>query len=64
MNKRRRLTVYARVLRAAQRGTGTYLTPEDCECLEADDAFASVGRNDLIGAFYADRDGPDEENES
>jgi len=64
VSKRRRLSVYARVIRAADRGTGTYLTPEDCRCLEADDSFECIGRNDLLGEPYVDREGPDEENES
>jgi len=43
---RRRQTPYQRIIRAAERRTGCYLTPENCAHMAVDIAILQVAMND------------------
>ncbi len=43
---RRKLTPWQKIMRAARRGTGLHLSPEEVGRLSMDDAIESVAEND------------------
>lgn len=57
MSKRKRLTPWARIVRAGRRGTGLRLSEADVAQLMSDDAIVARGEADLNGNVEGDRDG-------
>lgn len=43
---RKKLTPWQKIIRAADNGKGTYLTPEECSCLGFDEAIRSRAEQD------------------
>lgn len=43
---RKKLTPYQRIVRASQRGTGIYLTPDECAQMATDTAILTVAQRD------------------
>lgn len=55
----KKLTMYQRIVRNAERGCGTYLTPSETWALARDDAIATVAYNDTVereGGYADDAD--------